>query len=149
ATIHLQNPLENEIRHASERDSEVLEGLERLKKGGLKKIAHQLSEWEEVDGLIYHTGTLYIPTNELRKQILEQCHDDPSAGHGGIAKTFELVRRHYWWPRMHDFVKKYIEGCDTCQRKKHHAHPRSILQPVEVPNNPWERIGVDLITNLP
>jgi transposase InsO family protein len=50
---------------------------------------------------------------------------------------------------MTAFVNKYVSGCDTCQRYKPARHPRSILQPHEVPDGPWQTIGVDLITGLP
>jgi hypothetical protein len=50
---------------------------------------------------------------------------------------------------MTTFVNKYVAGCDTCQRHKPARHPRSVLQPHEVPEGPWQTIGVDLITGLP
>ena len=50
---------------------------------------------------------------------------------------------------MRGFIEKYIQGCDTCARKKLHRHPRAVLQPLEVPAGPWEQVGVDLITGLP
>ena len=42
-----------------------------------------------------------------------------------------------------------MEGCDTCARKKLQRHPKTALQPLEVPEGPWETVGVDLITQLP
>jgi hypothetical protein len=50
---------------------------------------------------------------------------------------------------MTAFVNKYVAGCDTCQQNKPARHPRSILQPHDVPEGPWQTIGVDLITQLP
>src|SRR6187551_2855584 len=50
---------------------------------------------------------------------------------------------------MRSFVEKYVEGCDTCARKKFHRHPRAVTQPLDVPGGPWEEVGVDLITQLP
>lgn len=50
---------------------------------------------------------------------------------------------------MKDFIAKYMEGCDTCQRMKSANHPQATLLPNEVPEGPWQIIGVDLITGLP
>jgi len=50
---------------------------------------------------------------------------------------------------MQAFAKKYVEGCESCARKKHAIHPRSTTRPLEVPHGPWESVGVDLITQLP
>ena len=77
-------------------------------------------------------------------------HDLPSAGHPGRWKTYELVSRNYWWPGMSIFVKKYVTGCDMCQRMKNRPQqPYGPLQPNPVPGEPWEIITVDLITQLP
>ena len=65
-------------------------------------------------------------------------------------KTYELVSRNYWWPSMSLFVKKYVAGCDICQRMKNHPQqPYGPLMPNPVPHGPWEIISVDLITQLP
>jgi transposase InsO family protein len=50
---------------------------------------------------------------------------------------------------MTTFVNKYVTGCDTCQRCKPACHPRSTLQPHDVPEGPWQTVGVDLVTGLP
>ena len=50
---------------------------------------------------------------------------------------------------MAAFIKKYVAGCDICQRYKSTRHRRATLQPHDVPEGPWQTIGVDLITGLP
>ena len=51
---------------------------------------------------------------------------------------------------MSIFVKNYVTGCDMCQRMKNRPQaPYGPLQPNKVPNEPWEIISIDLITQLP
>ena len=50
---------------------------------------------------------------------------------------------------MTTFINKYVAGCNTCQCCKPARHPRSMLQPHDVPSGPWQTIGIDLITGLP
>ena len=69
--------------------------------------------------------------------------------HPGRCRTLELLSWLYWWPSMMAFVSKYVSGCDTCQWSKPAQHPWSILQPHDMPEGPWQMIGVDLITGLP
>ena len=57
------NPLEGRIREVWEREAEVLEALEQLKKDSLKKLANGLPEWQEDNGLVYHRGRVYIPND--------------------------------------------------------------------------------------
>lgn len=67
----------------------------------------------------------------------------------GRRGTQELVSRLYWWLGLTTFVKKYVSGCDTCQCYKPAQHPHATLQPHDVPQGPWQTIGVDLIMGLP
>ena len=146
----LHNPLEDRIRQASQREAQVLEGLRELKQKGLQRLANGIAEWEEDEGLVYHKGRVYVPPdNGLRTEVLQQCHDHPSAGHPGIHGTLDLVSTHFWWPTLRSFVEKYVEGCETCARKKLQRHPRAVTQPLEVPTGLWEEVRVDLITQLP
>ena len=43
--------------------------------------------------ILYYKGKQYIPQNaELRKKIMEECHDHALAGHPGAATTYYLVQ---------------------------------------------------------
>jgi len=49
-----------------------------------------------------------------------------------------------------DKVKKYIEGCNACQRNKNHTEvPAEKLMPNSVLEKPWSHISADFITKLP
>ena len=77
-------------------------------------------------------------------------HDLSSARHPGQQKTYELVSRNYWWPRITTFVKKYIMGCNIYQQMKNHTQqPFGPLVPNKVPNRPQKIISMDLIIQLP
>ena len=150
ASIETSDPLEFDIRAATDRDPEVVLALRLLKERGPRQLTDGLSDWEEHDGLVFYKGRVYIPRSlDLRRRVVQLCHDSPSTGHPGRRGTQELVSRLYWWPGLATFVNKYVAGCDACQRYKPAKHPRAILQPHEVPNGPWQTVGVDLITGLP
>jgi len=86
----------------------------------------------------------------LINRILKQEHDAKIAGHLGIDKTYERVRRTYYWPRMMRNIRKYIQTCDSCQRNKpSNQKPPGLLHPLEIPNERWESISMDFIVQLP
>ena len=35
-----------------------------------------------------------------RRQIISQHHDPPTMGHPGISRTTQLIRQHFWWPKL-------------------------------------------------
>jgi RNase H-like domain found in reverse transcriptase len=126
------NPLKECICLASEKEANVLTALNALKNRP-SKLDNGLPKWKEENGLIYHNGQVYVPNDiQLRQDVLCQCHDNPTSGHPSIHSTL-----------------KHVEGCDTCAHKKNIQHPHSLLQPLDVPNGPWESVGVDFIGPLP
>jgi hypothetical protein len=76
--------LEDQIRCASQKDAEVLKGLDDLKFKGLRKMLDGMFEWEEEEGLMYFHGKFHIPLDmALRRDIMKSCHDAPTARHPG------------------------------------------------------------------
>ena len=62
----------------------------------------------------------------------------------------ELVTRNFWWPRVTVEVKRYVEGCDLCQRNKNRTEPPAgKLMLNEAPDKPWAHITADFIVKLP
>src|SRR5258706_14060370 len=102
---------------------------------------------------IFYKGRKYIRRNtELRRKILQQCHDHPTAGHPGAATTYLHIARSYWWPGMSTFVHKYVKGCGTCQQNKINRRPwKGPLMPIPGPKDPrpFQQISMDLLTDLP
>lgn len=45
----------------------------------------------------------------MQDHVIRASHDD--MGHIGIERTVELFKRVYWFPKLKEFVKKYIENC--------------------------------------
>jgi len=112
---------------------------------------HKNGIWFIKNGLIYHNNRLYVPPVEnLRLDILKKCHDSPIAGHPGTARTSSLVQCTFWWPRMLNDIKNYVQSCNACQRYKDiHKKPHGKLQPLETPGEPWKEISMDHIMGLP
>ena len=114
-------------------------------------IQRKLSGFSFRDDLVVFNGLVYVPDDDMIKsEILRQCHDSPTAGHFGQAKTFELVTRDFYWPRLRRFVNRYVSTCDTCARAKAPRHkPHGFLAPLPVPSRPWVSISMDFIVALP
>ena len=58
-----------------------------------------------------------IPRGE-QANILREAHDEPSAGHLGLAKTLVRLARQYYWTGMLRMAAKYVRTCVSCQKKQ-------------------------------
>jgi transposase InsO family protein len=116
-----------------------------------KKLILKEKGWAEADNLVMWKGRVYIPIDrKLREDIIRKHHDSTLAGHPGRYKTHELITRDYWWPRILSDIRKYVEGCESCQRTKpKHTFPAAPLHPNQIPTQPWEHISVDIIGPIP
>jgi len=94
---------------------------------------------------------VYVLKDEkLRAEVIQLHYDTLVERHGGQWKTTKLVTRNFWWPRVTKKVKKYVEGCNTCQRNKNRTEtPTGKLMLNAVPEKSWTHISVDFITKLP
>jgi len=109
-----------EVRKSKVKDDEVVKVVEEIKRAGVKMLRDE--EWREVDGIMYKEGKVYMPKDEkLRAEIIRLHYNTPIGGHGGQWKMVELVTRNFWWPGVTKEIKRYVEGCDTCQRDKNHT----------------------------
>jgi len=138
-----------EVRKSKVKDDEVVKAVEEMKRAGVKMLRDE--EWREVDSIMYKEGKVYVPKDEkLRAEIIRLYHDMPIGGHGGQWKTVELVTRNFWWSGVTKEVKRYVEGCDTCQQNKNRTEqPAGKLMPNSIPEKPWTHISADFITKLP
>ena len=51
---------------------------------------------------------------------------------------------------MDEETKDYVRSCDVCQRDKTSRRKKyGLLQPLDIPHQPWKSISMDFITGLP
>ena len=85
---------------------------------------------------------LVIPVKS-RECVLKSVHD--KAGHMGRERTIALLRPRCFWPGMYTEVKKYIQDCARCLRRK---HPVDQVAPLEnlSSTQPMELVCIDYLT---
>jgi len=83
---------------------------------------------------------LFVPKG-VRNRVLHKSHDD--RGHYSRDRTLKNIKERYWFPRMVQFVNKYIKSCVECAYNKHENQPKGQLHPIEKGNRPFETIHID------
>ncbi|KAI0996733.1 hypothetical protein K3495_g11451 [Podosphaera aphanis] len=132
------------------KDPLPLELLNLLRQGVRRSSHVSLAECSELDGKLIYRGTLYVPNYDpLKLQILKNYHNNPSAGHPGRGKTFELISRDYYWPQMCNYISQYVRNCHACRRCKPSSHAKfGLLKPLPIPKQPWQEVSMDFVTGL-
>jgi len=140
---------------------DIWQGTKQPKEEPIARAAQELwklstpslrsAEWLECDSLLYYCCYIYVPdTSDLRRRIVSLCHNTKVAGHPGRFKTLELVSRSYWWPNMSWYLGMYVFHRDLCLRTKIQCRLQSgELQPLPIPEERWDIISVDFISELP
>jgi transposase InsO family protein len=148
ALAPLSEPLLDLIQVAQRNDSRC---QDILKNRLGKRDANGEDIWTFESGILkYHSRAVVPDDPALRQEVMKLHHDDPLAGHYGIEKTLELLRRSWYWENMEIDVRNYCKECDVCQRVKAKRHkPYGLLASLPQPKRPWGEISMDFITGLP
>ena len=75
--------------------------------------------------------------------VLVEAHDN--LGHQGSTGTYCLIMCQYYWKGMNRDIQKYIANCALCHREKAKVQNYP-LQMMEIPNRPFDKIAIDLVT---
>ncbi|KAK8948956.1 hypothetical protein KSP39_PZI005193 [Platanthera zijinensis] len=145
AMITAKGKLLARIKEGLQQDPLAKEWMQAAKEGKTKQF------WVE-DELLYTKGKrLYIPKwDNLRRELIKECHDTRWAGHPGQKRTMALVEIMYYWPRMKESVDTYVKTCLVCQQDKvENRQPAGLLEPLPVPDHPWHTVTLDFISALP
>ena len=91
-----------------------------------------------VQGLVFRGERLVIPT-ALRNKLKKELH----VGHTGIESCLKRARETLYWPNMNAEIKDFVQNCETC-REFDQAQQKETLMCHEVPDRPWQKVGIDL-----
>lgn len=84
---------------------------------------------------------LYVP-EELRQEIVSEAHKNLC--HMGIDKTLLALKETYYFPKMREFVTKYVNRCINCLFYKNQVGKKSgFLHPLDKGSEPFVVMHVD------
>jgi len=137
------NSIIDSINEYYSKDAEAEEIIKKIKEG------NYVDKYHYTNNVLYLNNLIYVPDG-LRKKIIQNYHSSPAAGHFGINKTKELIKRNYFWKTMNQDIEDFVKHCDVCARMKNSTHPPyGLVELTETPSRPWAYINVDFLTDLP
>src|SRR5205807_6922180 len=103
--VEIHKAMEEELEKGSDKDERIQKIKKALdeKEKEMKGVALGMCQWR--DKKLWYQGKVWVPEDDkIRTAIIYRHHDQPSAGHGGTAKTTELISRRYYWPKMRETI---------------------------------------------
>ncbi len=139
-----ESELQQEVRLASRRDAFAKEVRQSIQNGAK-------SHFHLRNGLLwYKQNRLHVSEGKMRDTLLKECHDGPLAGHGGAKRTTTFLKKSYYWPNLKDSAEEYVKTCLTCQQNQTlNKKQAGLLQPLPIPEGPWESVSMDFMVSFP
>ena len=82
-------------------------------------------------------------------QVLCALHNNPSAGHLGVSKTLEKVRRRFYWHGMREDVEMHVRRCVPCAAVNDPCKlPKAPLINIKA-GHPLQRVAIDIVGPTP
>ena len=112
---------------------------------------HEFDTFTHVKGLLYKhlmdAGKKFLAQvipKSWKYTSLVEAHD--KLGHQGNSHTYCLIKHQYYWKDMNKDIWKYIANCVLCRwdKAKVQQYP---LQMTEIPDRPFDKIAIDLVTD--
>ena len=95
----------------------------------------------------HHRVVIPRPASALIKALLVEYHDN--AGHPNYRRFMASLLKRFWWDKMTFDCKSHCQRCIVCNRAKPDRRGGAALQPLRIPEHPWEIVGIDYVTDLP
>ena len=100
---------------------------------------------------LWYKGCLYLrKQSKIKSMVLFELHATPITRHSGFTKTYDRVKRSFFWDNMKQEIHNFVAKCDVCQCNKwEKVKSSSTLQPLPIPPTIWKEISINFITDLP
>ena len=97
-------------------------------------------------------GILCRDTPDWKQVVLPACYHHlvyeelhQKMGHVGVEKVCDLAQKRFYWPRMYDDVKKFVQKkCRCVANKEPNVKVKAPLHPIAA-QAPFEMVSIDLI----
>ena len=71
---------------------------------------------------MFKGSKLCVPRGPWRELLVWEAHDGALASHFGLNKAIDILKEHFYWPKMGGDVHKFITACSICHKAKSQFH---------------------------
>ena len=107
-----------------------------------KTVYNMQSELSLYEGVILRGDRIVIPA-VLQERILRLAHET----HLGIVKIKQLLQPKFYWFGMDKGIERFVNSCEICAINQP-LNLNTPLQPVLLPDRPWKKGAVDIVSPI-
>jgi len=96
-----------------------------------------------------NTQTQIVVPERLRSRVLLSHHNAAVAGHPGVRRMYETLRKGYWWPTMIVSVYATVRACETCSRDRVQLVRHTNTLKLFPAKRPLDDVAIDILGPLP
>ncbi|XP_033105933.1 uncharacterized protein LOC117108106 [Anneissia japonica] len=101
---------------------------------------HCKHELSILDNIVFKGDRCVVPQSAC-EAIRKELH----SAHLGVENTLRCARETVFWPGITADLKEFLSKCDICNTFQS-EQPKEPLLHHELPDRPWEKIGIDLMS---
>ena len=105
--------------------------------------------WEDAGGGGVNKCLQLVIPPSMVPTVLAELHDSPTAGHLGVGKVLEKVRRRFYWVGQRRDVQGWCDSCNLCGSTKSPPKHRHAPLQTQVSTSPMQRVAMDILGPLP
>ena len=95
------------------------------------------------NGILLRSRRMIIPAS-MTEKVIGIVHNN---SHWGVQRTFEELRRRFYWRGLFGDVERFCSTCEVCQKSKRSSTRRQPLVPIKLPYNfPRTVVSYDIAT---
>ncbi|KAG3195690.1 hypothetical protein PC128_g8269 [Phytophthora cactorum] len=91
---------------------------------------------------------LVVPTTMVQ-EVLQNCHDSLEGGHQGVVRTYQRVKKDYYWSGLYSDVEKHVRSCSDCSTSKSRPQLRGYSPGNILAERPFQIVSMDFVIPLP
>eukprot|EP00253_Pinus_taeda_P020808 PITA_20808 len=135
-----------EAREKWKNDGEIWALIQKLQQDS---STYDTFSWQN-DSLWYKDRLYLCKNSQLKQKILMELHTSSLGGHSRCLKTYQRVKKEFFWDGLKSDIQKFVVECLVCEQNKVKTIKTPVLlQPLSIPSQCWKEVSMDFITGLP
>lgn len=108
-----------------------------------------MNQFHSLGGCLFKAIIYVFHDVPLRLVIIQENHDRGLVGYFDKDKTFSIVRKNFYWPKLACDMERHIRQCKTYYLAKTKGQNIGLYLPLPILDSSWVDVSINFILSLP